>query len=633
MDMKHVIIGTAGHIDHGKSALVEALTGTHPDRLEEEKRRGITIDLGFAFLELGDVRFGFVDVPGHERFVKNMLAGAGGIDLVLLVIAADESVKPQTREHFDICCLLGVARGIVVLTKADLVESEALSLARLEVEELVRGSFLEGAPVLAASAKTGAGIAELKEELKRQAQFVPARDASSYARLPIDRAFTMKGFGTVVTGTLVSGAVNRDDELELFPVRRRVRARGIHSGGHAVERAVAGQRTAINLAGMELGELERSMSLATPGIFEPTTRLDAHLTLLPLARALKSRTRVHFYQGTAERVTEVALLESELLAPGESQLAQLRLDKPVLALPGDRFIVRQLSPVVTIGGGIVLDPLAPRHKKGDAAVLPFLRTIERGNREETLGALVDVSPRGLSLSQLIARTGWTREQARAAMESLRASGRIRVVENEPLTLASTQAVADVSRETLQELERFHRANPLVPGISREELRGRAAADCPSLFRVALEDLIAQKKVIAAGEAVRLAGREISLQPEEAKAKEQIEREFERAGLAVPRFADVLAKLPVEPARAQRLLQLLLREKTLIKVTEELIFHRAAVAHLRAVLREYKASRGERLPIAAFKDLTGVSRKYAIPLLEFLDREGMTRRAGDERVIL
>src|SRR5271168_3659196 len=318
--IKHVIVGTAGHIDHGKSSLVEALTGTNPDRLEEEKRRGITLDLGFAFLTLEGVRLGLVDVPGHERFVRNMLAGAGGIDLVLLVIAADEGIKPQTREHFDICRLLGIPRGIIAITKSDLVDSDVLGLVRLEIEEFVRGSFLEGAPMVPVSAKTGDGLDALKKELLRAAQAVPVRDATRHLRLPIDRAFVIKGFGTVVTGTLVAGTLKPEDEVELYPTRKRVRVRGLHSGGKAVARAVAGQRTAVNLAGLEREEIQRGMVLAPPGIFQPSTRLDARVSLLASARPLKNRARVHFHQGTAERIAEVVLLGRDELAPGESAL-------------------------------------------------------------------------------------------------------------------------------------------------------------------------------------------------------------------------------------------------------------------------------------------------------------------------
>ncbi|HWW18514.1 MAG TPA: selenocysteine-specific translation elongation factor, partial [Candidatus Saccharimonadales bacterium] len=359
-EIKSVIVGTAGHIDHGKSSLVEALTGTNPDRLEEEKRRGITIDLGFAFLEENGVRFGFVDVPGHERFVSNMLAGAAGVDLVLLVIAADESIKPQTREHFDICRLLGVRRGVVALTKSDLVDADTAGLVRLEVEEYLRGSFLERAPVVPVSAKTQSGLPDLKQALLSAAQQSPAKDASRYFRLPIDRAFAIKGFGAVVTGTLISGSVAAGDEVELFPLGKRLRVRGVQSGGKTVERASAGQRTAVNLAGIEHTTLRRGMVLAGPGKFRATRRIDTHLELLSSAPKLKQRSHVHFHAGTCETVAELVFYAQKGLAPGQSAFAQLRLQDDILVLPGDHFIVRQFSPVITIGGGVVLDPLARR---------------------------------------------------------------------------------------------------------------------------------------------------------------------------------------------------------------------------------------------------------------------------------
>ena len=630
---KHVIVGTAGHIDHGKSTLVEALTGTNPDRLEEEKRRGITIDLGFAFLDLEGARLGFVDVPGHERFVRNMLAGVGGIDLVLLVIAVDECIKPQTREHFDICRLLGIPRGIVALTKSDLVDPDLLGLARLEIEEFVRGSFLENAPIVPVSARTGAGLDVLKLELARSAQSVPARDSTRHFRLPIDRSFVMKGFGTVVTGTLVSGAVKVEDEVELYPPGIRMRVRGLHSGGKPVTRAVAGQRTAVNLAGTEREGIERGMVLAPFGIFQPARRLDARVTLLGSARSLKTRTRVHFHQGTADAIAEMVLLDCNELAPGASALAQLRLEKPVLLLPGDRFILRQFSPVETIGGGVALDVHPIRHRRNDPGVVQFLETLERGNHEEILGAFVAASLHGLSLPQIVARTGWTETDVRQAAARQLQANRLRVVSAQPWTIASAKSVADCAAVLRKAIEDFHRANPLLPGIPKQELRGRAGKTSAEIFLAALDDLVKADVVAISGDLVQRAGREIALSDEEARAKELIEKEFERSGLTVPSFVAVLEKLPVESRRAQKILQILLREKVLIKVADDLVFHRAAVARLRETLAKYRKERGERLPIPAFKELTGITRKYAIPLLEYLDREHVTRRVGDERVIL
>jgi selenocysteine-specific elongation factor len=649
--MRNIVVGTAGHIDHGKSALVEALTGTHPDRLEEEKRRGITLDIGFAFLELDEISFGFVDVPGHERFVRNMLAGASGFDLVLLVIAADESIKPQTREHFEISKLLGIPRGLVVLTKCDLVENEVLELVRLETEEFIRGSFLEGAPIVAVSAKNGAGLDELRRQLARIAAETPLKDASRYFRLPIDRAFAMKGFGTVVTGTLIAGEVNVEDEVELFPSRRRLRVRGVQTGGRPTARALAGQRTALNLAGIDHHELGRGMVLAAPKRFEPTSRLDVRMVLLPSAKRLKHRARVHLHHGSSEMIAEVHLLSGKELTPGGSALAQLRLTGTTLALPGDRFILRQFSPVVTIGGGTILN-VAPKtygSPKGfglrvrrlrEPEATSFLELQERGingdgsARAAALEAIVSSSPEGSTLADLVMRTGWAEEEIRRIVKNLADQRKLRVLAEEPLAAVSPDVVASCADRLLREVERFHAANPLAEALSKEDLRTRcAAALSAEIFRVALQDAVWAGKLTLAGDSVKRAGRSIHLDPGEARARDQIEREFARGGLAAPGIEAVLAALPVGMAQAQKLLQLLLRERVLLKISSDVVLHHEAVDRLRGLLAEYKRTRGERLAVTEFKELAGVSRKYAIPLLEYLDRTGVTRRVGDYRVIL
>src|ERR1700676_2090274 len=383
-NLKSVIVGTAGHIDHGKSSLVEALTGTDPDRLAEEKRRGITIDLGFAFLEDAGIRFGFIDVPGHERFVSNMLAGAAGLDVMLLVIAADESIKPQTREHFDICKLLGVKHGVVALTKSDLVDDNGLTLAQLEIEEYVRGSFLEGSAIVPVSAKTGAGLPELKRALRDASMQISGKDATRSFRLPIDRAFAMKGFGTVVTGTLISGAVQTGDDVELLPGGERVRVRGMQTRGQTVAQAFAGQRTAVNLAGIDHTAVRRGMTLAQPGNFRATRRVDAQFTLLPGTHKLKHRERVHFHASTAETIAEILLYGASELAPGQTALAQLVLQDEMGLVAGERFIGGRFSPVTTIGGGVVLDPLARRPLSRDAGRVKFLETLRDGRPKEVL---------------------------------------------------------------------------------------------------------------------------------------------------------------------------------------------------------------------------------------------------------
>jgi len=632
--LKNVIIGTAGHIDHGKSALVEALTGTHPDRLAEEKRRGITIDLGFAFREEGDVRFGFVDVPGHEKFVSNMLAGAAGIDLVLLVIAADESIKPQTREHFDICRLLGVQRGVVALTKSDLVDADTAQLARLEAEDYLKGSFLETAPIVAVSAKTGAGMDELRKALIAVAAQVPGKDASRDFRLPIDRSFAMKGFGTVVTGTLVSGTVGVGEEVELFPGRQRLRVRGLQSGGKAVERASAGQRTAINLAGIEHTAVKRGMALAAPSKWRTTRRIDARLELLPSTPKLKHRARVHFHTGTTETVAEVLFYGQTTLAPGQRALAQLRLQHEALVLSGDRFIVRQFSPVITIGGGVVLDSIARRPTLRDTGRTAFLEVLEKGHHGKVLSVMAERATLGLTWDEILMRTGWVESEARDAIRQETASKRLVPVSEEPVVLVPAALFERVQTQILDKVAKFQKENPLLPGIAREDLRARIGRRVrPETFRAALAAVAAQKKLDVQGELVKRAGTGIELLPEELRAKEEIEKAFASAGLAVPSVQEVLMKLPVDARRAEKILQILLRDKDLVRVSPELIFHREALAQMKGKLASYKKAKGERISVPVFKDLTGITRKYAIPLLEYLDRERVTRRAGDERVIL
>ena len=633
--MKSVIVGTAGHIDHGKTALIKALTGIDADRLEEEKRRGITIDIGFAHLELtaanGEkLRIGFVDVPGHERFVRNMLAGIGGIDLVLLVIAADEGIKPQTREHFDICRLLSVRRGMTVLTKSDAVDFDTLEVVRLEVEDFLKGSFLDPAesPILPVSSLTGAGIDELKRALATVVAEVPARDSEAIPRLPIDRVFTMKGFGTVVTGTLISGTIRKEDELEVFPNGRRVRVRGVQVHGQAADKAIAGQRTALNLAGASTEDLARGMMLAPPETFQPTKRVDVSLSLLPLAKPFKERARVHLHAYTSETIAEVRFYGAKQIAPGESAYAQLRMDDPTLLLPGDRFILRQFSPVVTIGGGVVLDA-APLAKSKKEMTGTFLRILENGEPQSTLDARIARRlDQGLTVAQAVAETGWRKASIeRYLAPALEKKTVLRVGE----LFVNAAALENVKTLAVNTVSDFHKRNPLVPGISKQELLDTVRASS-GVFDAALAALVMEKKLELSGEVVHLAGRGVVMKNEEAESKKTIEDAFASAGLQVPALHQVIAGLRVDKARAQKIVTLLLRDKVLIKVSDELVFHRSALEDLRGKMKAYK-SKSPQIDVGAFKELTGVSRKYAIPLLEYLDRERVTRRVGDARVIL
>jgi selenocysteine-specific elongation factor len=631
--MKSIIVGTAGHIDHGKTALVKALTGIDADRLEEEKRRGITIDLGFAHLELPapdgqQLRFGFIDVPGHERFVRNMLAGVGGIDLVLLVIAADEGIKPQTREHFDICRLLGIGHGIAVLTKADLVDPDMLEVVRLELEDFLRGSFLEGAPIVPVSSLRQSGFDELKRALVRTAEQVSSRDASAIARLPIDRVFTMKGFGTVTTGTLIAGSIHREAELELFPWRRRVRVRGVEVHGRPADYATAGERTALNLSGIDRNELERGMVLAPPGLLETSSTVDVRLSLLPSANPLKTGSRIRLHALTSELIATVRLYESKRLEPGQEGFAQLHLGAPLLLVPGDRFILRQLSPAVTIGGGVLLDAF-PLRKVPVTSRLEFLRLFDAGDLGRVvIGRIRRRGSQGITIPQLIAEHGLSQRLLEGALKNSQRENNI--VRSGDL-LIDAGAVVDLTRQLVALVADFHAKNPLVAGISKESLREQARLG-ERAFEAVLASGIRQGQLAIRGELVHLPGRGVVMKDEEAESRKTIEQSFASAGLKVPTLKEVLATLKIDKDRAQKIMTLLLRDKTLVKVSDDLVFHRNALDDLRKNIASLK-QRSQKIDVAGFKDLTGVSRKYAIPLLEYLDRERVTRRVGDERVIL
>jgi selenocysteine-specific elongation factor len=631
--MKSIIIGTAGHIDHGKTALVKALTGIDADRLAEEKRRGITIDLGFAHMDLAfangePLHVAFVDVPGHERFVRNMLAGVGGIDLVLLVIAADESIKPQTREHFDILQLLGVQRGITVLSKSDAVDAETLEVVRLEVEEFLRLTFLDRPnSIIAVSSLTGAGLDDLKRAMIMAAAEVQPRDSKAFARLPIDRVFTMKGFGTVVTGTLVTGTIHREEELEVSPTGRIVRVRGLQVHGQAADAATAGQRTALNLAGASTEDLARGMTLAPVATLAATRRVDVRLKLLSSApRPLKSRMRVHFHSNTMETVAEIVLHGGKQLAPGAEAFARLKLPEAALLLPGDRFIIRQFSPVVTIGGGMVVDPAPIPRMPGHEI---FLQILAAGEVEPILRArIARRGSSGMSISRLIAETGWTRNLLDARLAPAVKEVRVLRIGD---SFLDGPAMVSLQQLIVSSVEAFHKKNSLVGGIAREELREQVKATS-EVFAAALDLLVRDRKIEAAGDLVRLPGRGVAMKDDESESKQKIEQAFASAGLKVPALHEVIAGLKVDRTRAQKIVTLLLRDKVLVKVSDELVFHRSALEELRRLVAAQK-TKSPKMDVALFKELTGVSRKYAIPLLEYLDRERVTRRVGDAREIL
>jgi len=627
---RHVVVGTAGHIDHGKTSLVKALTGTDTDRLPEEKARGITIDLGFAFLEEPDgLTIEVVDVPGHERFVKNMLAGVGGIDLAMLVIAADEGVMPQTREHLAICSLLHIRTGLVVLTKIDMVETDWVELVRDDVATLVRGTFLEGAPVVPVSAKTGAGLDELRATLRRLAETVPARGTDQLPRLPIDRVFTIKGFGTVVTGTLAAGALGVDDRVEVFPRGLVAKIRGLQTHGHAVERSMAGQRTAVNLQGLERAAVDRGDVIGIAGTLSATALVDVVLEILHDApRPLKSRDRVRLHTGTSEIMARALLLDGAELAPGKRGFARLRLEAPLVALAGDRFVIRSYSPIVTIGGGTLLDTDPPRLKR--PARLAHLNVLEAGAPE----AVVEEHVRGagiggIRLPALVARVPFGPARTRQLLDALAAAGRVTAVERDWSLHAD--AVARLRGLVKAALEQFHRAQPLRGGMSREELRVRAANADERVFAHVLGALAAEGAVHVDRDKVRLAAHELRLSAAQQTAVDRLEREFREAAAAPPSAEEALGRAGLAGDEEHELFQLLVESRKLVRVKESLFFHAAALDAIQdklvAMLRERKE-----IGPGDIKDLLGISRKYAIPLLEYFDARRVTTRVGERRVL-
>ena len=640
-----IIVGTAGHIDHGKTALVKALTGVDADRLPEEKERGITIDIGFAELRLGALRVGFVDVPGHERFVKNMLAGASGIDLVALVIAADSGVMPQTREHFEICRLLEIKSGLIVLTKTDLVDdAELLELVRLEIAELVEHSFLENAPVIAASAKTGEGIERLKETIVNLAAQIPPRSNETIARLPIDRAFSVKGFGAVVTGTLIAGEINEADELEILPLKRKVRVRGLQTHGTSVKIARAGQRAAVNLGGVEHQEIARGMVLAEKDVLRPTQIFDAEIEVLKDAKkSVKSRQRVRVHIGTIEALARVQVLdEANEIAPGEKNFVQLRLETFVVAVPNERFIIRSYSPQMTIAGGRVLDNAVNKHRRKDVENIRkrlrnYIAAEAQNDRAKQLKLILETAgERGATRKDLQARTGWRDEILKKTIAEN--------VEQKSIVEAESFYVADAPFEnlktkTLAQIENQHRREPLARGISRETLREKIFASlAPEIFKTTLVRLERENKIVAEKDHLRLAAHNLELSAEEELLREKLRVIYRTAKLEVPKLEDALSAAiggaKSDVIHARKIFQLLLNSGEIVKISEEFYFIKPEIENLTTKIRAFASGSADRLiDVAKFKDIAGISRKYAIPLLEFFDRERITRRAGDKRLIL
>ncbi|MDH7479605.1 MAG: selenocysteine-specific translation elongation factor [Syntrophomonadaceae bacterium] len=631
---KHFIIGTAGHVDHGKTQLVKRLTGIDTDRLKEEKERGISIELGFAPLRLPSGKLaGIVDVPGHERFVKHMLAGASGIDLVLLVVAADEGVMPQTREHLDILKLLGTRQGVIVITKKDLVDEDLLELVKEEVREAVAGSFLENAPLAVVSSHTGEGIAELTALLDRQSAGVEEKEAAGKARLPIDRVFSITGFGTVVTGTLFSGKLSVGDPVEILPEGLSTRVRNLQVHGRRVEEARAGQRLAVNLAGLAVSDLSRGSVLAAPGYLAPSFRLDVNLELLPHARRpLKNLSRVRFHLGTKEALGRVLLLEAEELAPGGRAYAQMVMEEPVVAARRDRFVIRAYSPMITIGGGTVIDPSPPKRKRFKEETIADLATREKGQPDEILLQYLYRNPPYLwRQDEMEGRAGLDPGDLDAALKSLQRDGRVVQLNLEgQVYLVHPDRYLGWQEELEEALRRFHQEHPLRSGLSKEETRSRYFRQLPVKVFSSLLQVWEQNRIITvSGQNVSRYGFVPRPTEEQERVIQGLIDEYRAAGVQPPDWSEAADRKGLGEKEREEILNYLLAQKQLVKVTDELYFAASSLELARQKIADY-FKENESLTVADARGLLGGSRKFILPLLEHFDREKLTRRVGDQR---
>ena len=630
------VVGTAGHVDHGKSTLIQALTGIDPDRLAEEKARGMTIDLGFAWLKLpSGQEVSIVDVPGHERFIHNMLAGVGGIDIALLVVAADEGVMPQTREHLDILDLLQIPSGAIVVTKADLVDQEWLELVTAEIEDAVSGTVMAGAPIVPVSSLTGAGLDDLKALLDRLLQQERARPATGRARLPIDRVFTMSGFGTVVTGTLLDGELQVGQEVEIQPGGRRARIRGLQSHRRKVERVPNGTRVAVNLAGLSTDELVRGEVITAPGSLRATRLIDVKLRVLDdAARPLVHNMPLTFHTGAAETTAKAALLDRQQIEPGEVAWVQLRLGDDVALAKGDLFIVRAPSPSATLGGGTVIEPHPRRHRRHQAPVLERLAVLERGTPEEiVLEQLRLKEP--TDFQSLAARAGLSADETRTVVTAAIGSGSIvpldgsdggtvRIVSN--TVLVSQAGWARLSELFRGQTEAHHRTFPYRQGMPKEELRTRVGLDARTFTR-AVSRLLAEGVLREAGPLLALPDHEVRLTPEIQARLDRLIGELRAAGASPPGRQELEARYGV-PNEAT---QVSIERGDLVEIAPDTIYPRAILDRIVEAVLAAIRERGS-ISVAGVRDLTGTSRKYSLALVAYLDERRLTRRVGDDRVL-
>jgi len=623
---KHLIVGTAGHVDHGKTTLIQAMTGVNTDRLKEEQERGLTIDLGFASLELPSGRtVGIVDVPGHERFLKNMLAGAGGIDIALLVVAADEGVMPQTREHLEILELLETRRGVVALTKCDAVEADWLDVVEEDLRSYLAGTFLKDAPIVRVSGVTGEGVQTLVQEIDRLVDAAEARSNAGPFRLPIDRVFTMTGFGTIVTGTLVSGTMRIGDAVRILPSGIDSRIRGIQVHGKKQDSATAGCRVAANVAGVEVSDIERGDVLVTPGYLQASNTIDAFVRVLDEApRPLATRTRIRLHIGTAEVIGRAAVLGAREIVPGKQGFIQMKLESPVVAARGDRFVLRFYSPMQLLGGGIVLDPAAPKHRATEPVVERLKRKLA-GDPADMIEDALSARDAGLSLEELARAASVSVDDARAAIDELIGAGRVVKVGGRYMSRAVVSKLTEAAKSALAG---FFEANPMKSGMPKEKLRQLLGAANAKDFQSLLAVMAGAGEIEVSDAAVNLPGRAPALGEKEQQLAESIEQAYRDAGVNPPLPADIEKSHGPE---ARDIVALLVERGKLVKVSVDLLFHREALADAENALRSYLQEHGQ-MTVAEFRDLVGSSRKYVVPLLEYFDKQRVTRRVGDQRVL-
>ncbi len=634
--MREIVLGTAGHVDHGKTSLVRALSGIETDRLKEEKKRGITIELGFAFLDLPcGHRLGIVDVPGHERFVKNMVAGATGIDLVAFVIAADEGIMPQTREHFEICSLLGVERGLVILTKKDMVEPDWLEMVEEEVREFMAGSFLEEAPIMSVSSTTGEGIDQVRETLDKMVSESEFHEAYGPFRLPVDRVFTMKGFGAVVTGTSISGRLGTGEDITLYPEGASGKVRGIQVHGSEQEIVEAGNRTAINIQGLEKDMIHRGAVLATPGCLQPSFMLDADFFYLSSnEKNLKNRARVRVHLGTAEIMGRIVLLEHEELLPGTKANVQILLEEAIGVWPGDRYVIRSYSPVYTIGGGTILNVAPPKRRRFKSVNEEVFSLYHTGSLEDiALLHLKESGISGLTLDALSIKVGQFGKRFKKVLDGPISGRKIIIVDSDKQRMVAATTFDSYCEKLLAKLAEYHEQFPMKPGLSREELRSRISPDLgQKVFQMFLNKLGKDKSIVVDESMVRLASHEVSFAADAEELKKDLADFYEKAGFSTPTIKETLTHFDKFGEKLVReIIGLLLQDEVLVKISEDLYYHTAIISKLKEDIVAFIKKEGE-IDAPRFKAMTGLTRKFSIPLLEYFDRIKVTIRVDDKRIL-